>query len=246
MEAHLKACYFAGVKISGINAEVMPAQWEYQVRLPAYCDDDYTAMCSDRMSTWFCVASVCNGHAIKMECLLLALRAFAVSASCLATACRNSAPVLWQALAVVLACCLKTSSASCLNTVAEVLCFHAGGPVRGHPDGRRPVDVAVPAVPHLRDLQRGGHLRPQARPWRLERCATNLTQYESACFQPPRLNLITTSGMKHWLHTCTSPSNMLTMLCAGAGGHTNYSTKATRTEGTGWDAIQVRAATCEA
>lgn len=31
IEAHLKACYFAGVKISGVNAEVMPAQWEYQV-----------------------------------------------------------------------------------------------------------------------------------------------------------------------------------------------------------------------
>ena len=32
VEAHLKACYFAGVKISGVNAEVMPAQWEFQVR----------------------------------------------------------------------------------------------------------------------------------------------------------------------------------------------------------------------
>ncbi len=32
VEAHLKACYFAGVNISGVNAEVMPAQWEYQVR----------------------------------------------------------------------------------------------------------------------------------------------------------------------------------------------------------------------
>lgn len=35
VEAHLKACLFAGLKISGINAEVMPAQWEYQVQLPA-------------------------------------------------------------------------------------------------------------------------------------------------------------------------------------------------------------------
>ncbi len=31
VEAHLKACYYAGVKISGVNAEVMPAQWEFQV-----------------------------------------------------------------------------------------------------------------------------------------------------------------------------------------------------------------------
>jgi len=30
-EAHYKACMYAGIKISGVNAEVMPAQWEYQV-----------------------------------------------------------------------------------------------------------------------------------------------------------------------------------------------------------------------
>lgn len=30
-EAHYKACLYAGIKISGTNAEVMPAQWEYQV-----------------------------------------------------------------------------------------------------------------------------------------------------------------------------------------------------------------------
>lgn len=31
VEAHYKACLFAGVNISGTNAEVMPAQWEFQV-----------------------------------------------------------------------------------------------------------------------------------------------------------------------------------------------------------------------
>jgi len=31
MEAHYRACMYAGVKISGENAEVMPAQWEFQV-----------------------------------------------------------------------------------------------------------------------------------------------------------------------------------------------------------------------
>ena len=31
VEAHYKACLFAGIKISGINAEVMPSQWEFQV-----------------------------------------------------------------------------------------------------------------------------------------------------------------------------------------------------------------------
>jgi len=31
IEAHYRACLYAGVKISGINAEVMPSQWEFQV-----------------------------------------------------------------------------------------------------------------------------------------------------------------------------------------------------------------------
>ncbi|KAI9667040.1 MAG: glutamate--ammonia ligase [Trizodia sp. TS-e1964] len=31
VEAHYKACLYAGVTISGINAEVLPAQWEFQV-----------------------------------------------------------------------------------------------------------------------------------------------------------------------------------------------------------------------
>jgi glutamine synthetase len=31
VEAHYRACLFAGVNISGVNAEVMPGQWEYQV-----------------------------------------------------------------------------------------------------------------------------------------------------------------------------------------------------------------------
>jgi len=30
-EAHYKACLFAGLEISGTNAEVMPGQWEYQI-----------------------------------------------------------------------------------------------------------------------------------------------------------------------------------------------------------------------
>ena len=31
VEAHLDACLRAGLKIAGINAEVMPGQWEFQV-----------------------------------------------------------------------------------------------------------------------------------------------------------------------------------------------------------------------
>jgi len=31
VDAHYKACLYAGIQISGTNAEVMPAQWEFQV-----------------------------------------------------------------------------------------------------------------------------------------------------------------------------------------------------------------------
>ena len=31
VEAHFKACLYMGIKIAGTNAEVMPAQWEFQV-----------------------------------------------------------------------------------------------------------------------------------------------------------------------------------------------------------------------
>ncbi|XP_003738785.1 glutamine synthetase [Galendromus occidentalis] len=31
VEAHYRACLYAGINVSGTNAEVMPAQWEYQV-----------------------------------------------------------------------------------------------------------------------------------------------------------------------------------------------------------------------
>lgn len=36
VEAHYRACLYAGVKIAGTNAEVMPAQWEFQVRYLQY------------------------------------------------------------------------------------------------------------------------------------------------------------------------------------------------------------------
>ena len=32
VEAHYRACMYAGVKIAGENAEVMPSQWEFQVK----------------------------------------------------------------------------------------------------------------------------------------------------------------------------------------------------------------------
>jgi glutamine synthetase len=31
VEAHYRACLYSGIRISGINAEVMPSQWEFQV-----------------------------------------------------------------------------------------------------------------------------------------------------------------------------------------------------------------------
>lgn len=31
VDAHYRACLYAGIKVAGTNAEVMPAQWEFQV-----------------------------------------------------------------------------------------------------------------------------------------------------------------------------------------------------------------------
>jgi glutamine synthetase len=31
VEAHYRACLYAGLDISGANAEVIPSQWEYQI-----------------------------------------------------------------------------------------------------------------------------------------------------------------------------------------------------------------------
>lgn len=31
VDAHYKACLYAGIGISGVNGEVMPGQWEFQV-----------------------------------------------------------------------------------------------------------------------------------------------------------------------------------------------------------------------
>ena len=59
VEAHYRACLYAGVMIAGTNAEVMPGQWEYQVRLlaaiqrppppppfpPKYSPIDHCAVC---------------------------------------------------------------------------------------------------------------------------------------------------------------------------------------------------------
>ena len=32
VESHYRACLYSGVMIAGTNAEVMPSQWEFQVR----------------------------------------------------------------------------------------------------------------------------------------------------------------------------------------------------------------------
>ncbi|GKF79610.1 glutamine synthetase cytosolic isozyme 1-2 isoform X2, partial [Tanacetum coccineum] len=31
VDAHYKACLYAGINVGGVNAEVMPGQWEFQV-----------------------------------------------------------------------------------------------------------------------------------------------------------------------------------------------------------------------
>merc|ERR1712157_116024 len=46
VEAHYKCCLYAGLKISGTNAEVMPSQWEYQIG-PAHGMEGGDRVCED-------------------------------------------------------------------------------------------------------------------------------------------------------------------------------------------------------
>ena len=66
VEAHLKACYFAGINLSGVNAEVMPAQWEYQVSvllvLQAY--HTTTQPCVLARHHWMSVPNVDRGRQV--------------------------------------------------------------------------------------------------------------------------------------------------------------------------------------
>jgi len=39
VEAHYRACLYAGVKLAGTNAEVMPSQWEFQVSDRSRCNE---------------------------------------------------------------------------------------------------------------------------------------------------------------------------------------------------------------
>lgn len=55
VEAHLDACKEAGILIYGINAEVMPAQWEFQIGYRGFKDDQATALniCDHHwLATW--------------------------------------------------------------------------------------------------------------------------------------------------------------------------------------------------
>jgi len=46
LEAHYRACLYAGINISGTNGEVMPAQWEFQV---GYLNFSQWKFTSDRL-----------------------------------------------------------------------------------------------------------------------------------------------------------------------------------------------------
>jgi len=50
VEEHLKACLKAGLSIYGINAEVMPGQWEFQLGFrPGFGDDNCPIIASDQL-----------------------------------------------------------------------------------------------------------------------------------------------------------------------------------------------------
>jgi glutamine synthetase len=62
-DVHYKMCLYSGINISGVNAEVMPAQWEYQVG-PCCCRFADAA---------FAVVLLQSNHCCSVVCLLLCL-----------------------------------------------------------------------------------------------------------------------------------------------------------------------------
>ncbi|CAM1500989.1 Fc.00g101510.m01.CDS01 [Cosmosporella sp. VM-42] len=62
VEAHYKACLYAGINISGTNAEVMPAQWEYQV---GPCEG--IEMGDHLWMARFLLARICEDFAVKVS-----------------------------------------------------------------------------------------------------------------------------------------------------------------------------------
>jgi len=65
LEAHYRACLYAGVKIAGTNAEVMPAQWEFQVH--ARIQFQFLPAAVLRHSTW--LRHRTSVRAIKLSCV---------------------------------------------------------------------------------------------------------------------------------------------------------------------------------
>jgi glutamine synthetase len=65
VEAHYKACMYADINISGTNAEVMPAQWEYQVGpcpgIECTCPPDSTRLTHANYLMQWAISSGCPG-----------------------------------------------------------------------------------------------------------------------------------------------------------------------------------------
>lgn len=59
VEAHYRACLYAGIKICGTNAEVMPGQWEYQVGI---CDG--IEMADMMVMSRFIIHQVCEDYGV--------------------------------------------------------------------------------------------------------------------------------------------------------------------------------------
>lgn len=57
VEEHLKKCIEAGINVAGINAEVFPGQWEYQVGI---CKG--ISMCDQLWVSRYLLQRVCEGH----------------------------------------------------------------------------------------------------------------------------------------------------------------------------------------
>ena len=65
VEAHYRACLYAGVHISGTNAEVMPAQWEFQVCSTLVHSDDVNTSDTALLVYTTCIMLSCRSDRVK-------------------------------------------------------------------------------------------------------------------------------------------------------------------------------------
>lgn len=66
VEQHLQSCVAAGISVYGINAEVMPGQWEYQIGYRGFAEDNLDALtiCDHQLLARWLLCRIAEDHSV--------------------------------------------------------------------------------------------------------------------------------------------------------------------------------------